>query len=119
MTHTYIYIYIYIHTHTHTHTHMLCSPRLNVVPSQCDVLILMCVIPAVLIQYVTIRYVKTNVLIEHCTVVIQKATYFSCARQPLSGFMFQKCTQEIHVAVAIQNKVSCIDSLSYCYVLCL
>ena len=64
-----------------------------------------------------IRYVKTNVCTQHCTVVIQKATYFSCTRQPLAGFMFQKCTKEIHVAVAIQNKVLCIDGASYCYVL--
>jgi hypothetical protein len=59
----------------------------------------MCIIPTVLIQYVTIRQ---TIYTQHFILVIQKATCFVCTR---------------HLAFSITSKnVLCVEGVSYCYI---
>ena len=48
---------------------------------------LMCIIPIVLIQYITL---KLTIRTQHSIIVIQKAAGFGCTQQPSSGCTFQK-----------------------------
>jgi hypothetical protein len=54
-------------------------------------IILMCVIPVVLIQYVTIRQSFHS---QYFVSVIKKATYFGSTGQPSSGFAFRNVKKE-------------------------
>ena len=67
-----------------------------------DYLFLICIMPVVVIQYVTIR---RNVQTQKCIIVIECATSFVCKRPPSSGFTFHKYKKEIHIAEAVHKIV--------------
>ena len=76
----------------------------------------MCVIPVVLIQYVTMTQ---SVYTQHRIIVIQKPTCFGCTKQSSLGFKFQKYIKGKHTTVSVNSTVYSIDGLFHCYIVTL